>query len=853
MISTDDLVTHMRGVHAAERDLRDLGVVWRMVESSAAISCPDEVAPILPTLENTRVRFDELRQRLVDQMVLENQAELADELSAKAQCAIDILVRNLYERTADVGFLSTDDMVRSYCAEAQRGEAERSAMVARLSAYQAKYTVYDDIILLSPEGAVLARLDTGATLSASADPVVAAALAAPGYVERFGCSDLAANAAPALLYAHRIDDGNRHGRPLGVLVLRFRFADEMRRIFDSINADNLQLALVLVDEQQRVVASNDEAHVPIGALLGPVDGSAIALTAFAGREYLAVRRASPGYQGYAGPAWRAQAMVSLLTAFRQRGNEDPVGEVVPLDNAELVAMNRNADAINRDLRRVVWNGRLMAGNDATDRDGLGANDNRGRLKAVLKQVNQTGMRTRQRVAQAIQDIHRTSLARARRQTRELARLAADIMDRNLYERANDCRWWALSPVLREQLAGEAPDAGVMAQVLDGINRLYTVYSRLVVFDAAGTIRATSRGSEGDGLPGSAVPAPWLEAVTRLADVQRYAVSPFEDTPLHDQGPTYVYLAAVRHPADERRVVGGIAIVFNAATELAAMLRDVMAERAGFAAFVDAQGQVLAANDGALAAQMAQQLAGRASALLAHEGTHYAVATVRAGGYREFKSSDGYDNGVRALIGLRLGTSERRQRQLSERDLVNPGRAEAGRAQLEAAVFQVGAGRYALPSSQVMEAIAPKGLVHTPGTVGAAVGIIEVPAPGGSRLVPAICARRLFGLNYPARAGDGVLLVVRSALDEQRPAFALRVDDVLTVLDLARDRIHPAPEGFRQFAPWVSEIAECEAVGPEGSEPVLVQLLDSRLVGGSAAEPAVESLADAEALLLAEVA
>jgi hypothetical protein len=28
-----------------------------------------------------------------------------------------------------------------------------------------------------------------------------------------------------------------------------------------------------------------------------------------------------------------------------------------------------------------------------------------------------------------------------------ASLAINIMDRNLYERANDCRWWALDPVI----------------------------------------------------------------------------------------------------------------------------------------------------------------------------------------------------------------------------------------------------------------------------------------------------------------------------------------------------------------------------------------------------------------------
>ena len=119
------------------------------------------------------------------------------------------------------------------------------------------------------------------------------------------------------------------------------------------------------------------------------------------------------------------------------------------------------------------------------------------------------------------------------------------------------------------------------------------------------------------------------------------------------------------------------------------------------------------------------------------------------------------------------------------------------------------------------------------------------------LVPALCARRLFGLEYPARAGDGVLLVVRSALDDQRPAFALRVDDVLTVLDVPRDRMHPAPAGFRQFAPWVLEIAECQSIGSDGTEAVLVQLLDSRLVGGADAEPGVDSLAGVDQSLLAE--
>ena len=52
MQDADELVPHMRRVQAAQRDLKDLGVVWQMVESSAAISCPEEADTILPTLIN---------------------------------------------------------------------------------------------------------------------------------------------------------------------------------------------------------------------------------------------------------------------------------------------------------------------------------------------------------------------------------------------------------------------------------------------------------------------------------------------------------------------------------------------------------------------------------------------------------------------------------------------------------------------------------------------------------------------------------------------------------------------------------------------------------------------------------
>jgi chemotaxis signal transduction protein len=813
MTSTDELLPHMRKVQVAERDMRELGLVWQTIESAAAISCPEEVASILPTLSRTRERFGSLQVRLVASLANESLAELGDELGAQARCTIDILVRNLFERTADVGFLATDDVIRAFCAadDADRA-AQAGAMRARLADYQSKYTVYDDVILLAPDGTVLARLDQTATLERSADPVVAEALGSHTYRERFGATDLVAGGAPSLLYANRITQAD--GRPLGVLVLVFRFHDEMRRIFEGMADERGQTALVLVDDTNRVIASNDVAHVPIGSLLPAVELDEVVLTTFAGREYMAVGCQTRGYQGYRGPTWRAQAMVSLLTAFRTR--DDATDIDVPLDSAQLTEIQHDADEINRELRRVVWNGQLMAH--------VGGQGDALRLKAVLNEVNVAGFRTRERVSIAVRDLYRTSLARTRRQSAELARLAADIMDRNLYERANDCRWWALSPAIATHLSqpdGEATRDALNA-VLDRVNGLYTVYSRLVVFDADGRVRGASRTEADPTIVGRSVDDAWLESVRRLSGPQRYAVSEFGPTEFHDAGDTYVYLAAVREPSTNA-LAGGIAVIFDSRTEFGAMLRDVMGERRGAAAFVDASGRIVASSDPALTQGVVIDFVGD-GAVVQHDGASWACARAPASGYREFKTDDGYDNGVHAVVALRLGPHDRRRRTLSEEALiVAPVKSRV--ATHEFGVFQVGGNRYALPADLLMQAVSHRGLVRAPSSLSHSVGMLEVQAEGSSRMIQVICARRLFGVTYPSRHGDGVVLVLRSERDPRMPALGLRVDDVLSVLEVENTRMQEAPLAGREAC--VIGIVDCELVTPAGKPPrhALVQVLD----------------------------
>jgi chemotaxis signal transduction protein len=815
----DDLLPHMRRVVAADRELHDLSLIWTMIEATSAISCPEEAESVLPTLVQTREAFAELHRRLVNRLGQENLAELQDELSSTAQCAIDILVRNLYERTADVGFLATDDVLQQYCAlGADARTAERPAVQRRLAEYRDKYTVYDDIVLLSPAGDVLARLDDSHALQRSTDTIVDEALAAQGYVQRYGATDLACDEQAALLYAHRISGAQ--GRCLGVLVLRFRLADEMQRIFDSVSLEGRELAVVLVDGQGRVVVSNDTSHIPLGARIQRSPDQQLAVSAFAGREYLGVTCPTRGYQGYMGLGWQAHAMVSLLTAFHQRETAHGIQQGVALDNPELHRIQADVDAINRNLRRVVWNGRLSA----STRQG-----NMLRLKAVLQQVNAAGERMRERVGRAIQDLYRASLGRAHHQAADLARLAADIMDRNLYERANDCRWWALSPLMQRVLAGPAQPQGTEAlnAMLAHVNSLYTVYTRLVAFDARGQIRGVSRDTTTATLLGTSIDPSMLHATLQLSHSQAYAVSPFAAGELSEGVPSYVYLAAVRCPQTQR-AVGGIAIVFNAQDEFRAMLADVLGDRPGVAAFVDQAGRFIASTDPSH--QPGQPCTLKTDGnTIEYQDANWALARVKAGGYREFNISSGYQHGVSAVVALRLGALERRQSSLHDRRMrsdATPGRGPTR----ELAVFNVGASRYALPTQAVRAALEATTLVRMPVGASPVIGLLDAGTQVRPEMIPVLCARQLFGVDYPARTDDGVVVVITDEQHRERALCGLRVDDVLGVVDVAQTSIQPAPEGLRSAAPYLGGVVQLETALAD-RQPLMAQLLLAPVLAG----------------------
>ncbi|MFN4362357.1 MAG: chemotaxis protein CheW [Hylemonella sp.] len=832
-LQTDTYLPYMRDVSRCEQSLRELNQMWRMIESSAKMNCPQEAQTILPIMAATRDGFSRLEQELVDSLVGEKVANVLAAVGTKAQYVIDIVVRNLYERTADVGFLATD---RELCTFVAGLSEDVDAIRSRLLAYRHKYTVYNEIMLLDARGNVLVQLDPESPVEGSVDPLIAQTLASDSFVETFRATDLRPGRTQALIYSRRMHHPQT-GAVVGLLCLCFDFEAEMAGIFRSHRDPEGRANMLLLDENHRVIASADERWIAPGTTVPVNPEGRPQLMIHEGREYLVRTTRAEGYQGYLGPeGWLGQVMTPVDLAF-SGDTRQTLTTLDPAVASGLLAHARHFSpplfevmTATETIRRVVWNGQVIT----ADRSG-----ERVKLKTILDQISETGARSNALFSQSIRDLYETVLESKQRNTEFVAQLLVDLLDRNLYERADDCRWWALTPELRQALA--APDvpeteARRVQDILAYIHSLYTVYTQLFVYDREGRIIARScRGSE----PGPAqIDAGTLERVRALGDDQAYHVSAFEPSALYGGQPTYIYHAAVRHPDHERQVVGGIGIVFDSAREFQAMLHGSLSQDSGISAyFVNRDGRIISSTAGArpvggalaLEPQLRQLPRGRSvSRIVEHEGQYAVMGCAASQGYREFKVSDGYEEDVLAVVYLPLG-AVRQDRGLQPAEslaIEDEGYAADGQERQTYATFQCGGGLLALPAVQVLEALPLSALsARIPGGPQGRVGMLAPQNNSQIRHFVWVFDLGWLLLGRPStQDANSQIVIVRHGLH----TVGLLVDALHAVPEFAEAQRMPSPFGTGHKL--VSHFIKAN-----GGQ-LLIQLLDpaalfERLAGG----------------------
>lgn len=186
---------------------------------------------------------------------------------------------------------------------------------------------------------------------------------------------------------------------------------------------------------------------------------------------------------------------------------------------------------------------------------------------------------------------------------DLALNAIEIIDRNLYERTCEVRWWATDSALVDQAAEPSPQkAAYASERLGVILDSYTVYIDLWLCDLSGNVIANGRPGKHPVIGQNVSNRLWFSRAAALKSGSDFAVADITTEPLLGHAQIATYATGVRRNGDaDGELIGILGIHFDWAPQAAAITQGVRLapdERLRTRVLLtDAQGLIIASSDG----------------------------------------------------------------------------------------------------------------------------------------------------------------------------------------------------------------------------------------------------------------
>lgn len=250
---------------------------------------------------------------LGDSMIGQLEHHRGQRLSDLARHMIEIIDRNLYERSCDVRWWATDAALVDVLAEPSPEAAHHACK--RLGVILDSYTVYLDLWVADADGRIVAngrpdRYPDVIGADASRHPWFVQAMQSHSGADYSAfdvrCAKLLHNAEVATYATAIREGGETHGRPIGALGIFFDWAPQAKAVVDGVplsDAERARTRCLLLDSQHRVLASSSGEGVlterfdlrPSGDdMTGFYAGAAQSLIGYA---------LTPGYETYEGLGW----------------------------------------------------------------------------------------------------------------------------------------------------------------------------------------------------------------------------------------------------------------------------------------------------------------------------------------------------------------------------------------------------------------------------------------------------------------------------------------------------------------------------------------------------------------------
>ena len=160
------------------------------------------------------------------------------------------------------------------------------------------------------------------------------------------------------------------------------------------------------------------------------------------------------------------------------------------------------------------------------------------------------------LSHALMDSHGTRLS-------ELAAVNIDLVDRNLYERSCDVRWWATDiSIVRAATTGRPEDCRTASDRMRVILGAYTVYADIVLCDLDGKVLANGH-PETHRFSRNVGHTEWFRSALRTSSGEEFGFQGAHKLPEVPETYSLVYSCTVRDDGDQHgRVIGVLGVIFK---------------------------------------------------------------------------------------------------------------------------------------------------------------------------------------------------------------------------------------------------------------------------------------------------
>jgi hypothetical protein len=226
-------------------------------------------------------------------------------------------------------------------------------------------------------------------------------------------------------------------------------------------------------------------------------------------------------------------------------------------------------AILEDLSDVIINGELIA-----------AKSKQYILIPILDNLREVSFKVVKLIEMSIYSLQKVINESLENDVTSISNLIIDIVQRELYERTNDIRWWGLNKKFQKYLE-KGENISEVKDTLQNMVSLYSVYDSIFIYDKNGKIVASSNPE----FEGELIDNNFTSSNT---DSEKYFVSEFQETKFYNNRPTYIFYASI---INGKGAIGGIGAVFNAEDEFNNILKQSF-QADGFALLVNSKNQIL---------------------------------------------------------------------------------------------------------------------------------------------------------------------------------------------------------------------------------------------------------------------